>query len=262
MSAVDDEEFPDPADAVVDELKEQIDVGKAVTGGGIQEQIDGAKLGRAVGRSVGAAAGRRLGRAVGRRVDDLLQADQEGERSRLGRVVHAVATATAKTLNHPEYREPIGDVLRTYVGELDDRLGADKASEAVDEAAGAAEEGIDEAEGTAEEARETAEEGTPDASEALSGTGAEALPDDLGEVKRETYRNLLEVMSYEDLQSVAKEVGVRANQKRDDMIDDIVEQFAESGDAAADESDGSSDAESGDNTESGDGTESDENGGE
>lgn len=59
--------------------------------------------------------------------------------------------------------------------------------------------------------------------------------DDLRDLKRETYRDLLEQMSYRDMQSVAKDLDVKANLGREEMTDSIVETLA--GDA--DESDGS-----------------------
>ena len=51
--------------------------------------------------------------------------------------------------------------------------------------------------------------------------------DDLREMREETYRELLEVMSYNQLQSIAKEVGVRANLSEEEMTDRIVEAFSD-----------------------------------
>jgi len=51
--------------------------------------------------------------------------------------------------------------------------------------------------------------------------------DDLDDMREETYREMLEVMSYRDLQSVAKEVDVKANLSQEEMTDRIVEEFSE-----------------------------------
>jgi hypothetical protein len=47
----------------------------------------------------------------------------------------------------------------------------------------------------------------------------------MDELRKETYRELLEMMEYSKLQSIAKEAGVKANQEREEMIDAIVDQF-------------------------------------
>lgn len=236
-----DDALANPKDVIVEEVTEQVDVVEVITGDvDVAEQLDGPEFGSSVGRSLGGALGRRVGRSAGRRVHRILRDrdGEEGDRSRLGRLLRAFVTAAIKTLGRPEYREPIGDALRSYVEEREDGRGGDEAN-------------VEESDDGGDEA-------------GLTGATPDALPSDLDEVKRETYRDLLEVMSYRDLQSVAKEVGVKANAEREEMIDAIVESFAESddeddgGDGADTETDEGGDAD----TAGADEDEADEDGAE
>lgn len=307
-------DVPDPAEAVTEELSDQISVGDLVGDGNVVEQLDVESLGRTAGKSLGAVVGRRLGRAVGIRLAEKLafwrgdgeEADEKGDRSPLSRVGHALAVALGRTLENPEIREPIEDSMRGLVRSAESVAGeaaetaesaaegavdttesaAEEATDAADEATDAAEEteetaesAVDEAAdaaegatGTAEDAAEgaasTAEdaaEGAASTAEGAAETAAEAAPglgddvdasaldaEDVESIREETYRDLLETMDYSEIQSIAKDAGVKANQKREDMIDDIVENFeAGEGDGeSADDGDGESDeAAEGDNGE-------------
>ncbi|ADD06724.1 uncharacterized protein Nmag_3172 [Natrialba magadii ATCC 43099] len=55
---------------------------------------------------------------------------------------------------------------------------------------------------------------------------------DLEDLRRDTLTDFLGVMSYEDLQSVAKEVGVKANLSRDEMTDEIIDTVTDADDAS------------------------------
>ncbi|WP_227375161.1 hypothetical protein [Haladaptatus halobius] len=235
-------EAPDPKEAVTDELTEQVDVSSLMTGDSVAEQVDGASLGRAFGEAVGAFAGRRLGRiAVDRVVSKLpfrSEDDHEGERSPLRRLASAFVVALGRTLRRPQFREPIEDALRGYVEEREEALDeAEKtAQQAAEEAAGTVEEAAGEAADTAEETTEGAATEAKEAAEDVTDAGVGDLTaDDVQAIKEETYRELLETMEYSELQSIAKEVGVKANLKREEILDAIVEEFNDGADE--DESD-------------------------
>ncbi|WP_227352946.1 hypothetical protein [Haladaptatus salinisoli] len=223
-------EAPDPKEAVADELTEQLDVGSLVTGDGVTEQVDGSSLGRAFGEAVGALAGRRLGRlAVDRVVSKLpFRSEDESEPSPLRRLGSAFGVALVRTLRRPQFREPIEDALRGYVEKREEALDeAEKtAQQAAEEAAGTVERAADEATDAAEEtAEEAATEAEAAADEVTDSDVGDLTADDVQAIKEETYRELLETMEYSELQSIAKEVGVRANLKREEMLDAIVENF-------------------------------------
>ncbi len=232
---------PDPKEAITDELSDQVDVGSLVKGESVGDQVDGESLGRSFGESVGALAGRKLGRlVVGRLLSKLpLQGGDDENPSLLRRLASALAVALGKTLSQPKFRDPIESSLREYVENreaaetLDDaKETAEQVAETLDEEdeaeetteeesdEGDVEEGSDEDDTEDEEEAEgDAEEGSTDASD------VNLNPDDVQAIREETYRELLETMDYSELQSVAKEVGVKANLGRDDMVDAIVEQF-------------------------------------
>ena len=50
---------------------------------------------------------------------------------------------------------------------------------------------------------------------------------DLAELRRDTIEEYLETVSYRDLQSIAKDADVKANLKREEMTDRIVESVAD-----------------------------------
>jgi len=220
-------------DTLADELSEQIDVGGLVTGDDVSDQVDPESLGRSLGEVAGAALGRRVGRRVSRwLVSKVPFADPGGDESSslAGTVAGALFVALRRTFSKPEFREPVVDALRSVTTDWRGRLeevqtetaaaagaGAEAAKEAVDEA-------TDEAKATAEEAADAA---------AAVGDADELDPEQLQTLREGTYRELLEMMEYSQLQSLAKKVDVKANTARDQMIDDIVEQFnSETGEEA------------------------------
>lgn len=91
----------------------------------------------------------------------------------------------------------------------------------------------DEGETEADEVDQSLEDTTVDVEEAAAETDEmEATAENLEELRTETLEDFLEVMSYRDLQSVAKEVGVKANLSREEMTRRIVAQVTD--DEAAD----------------------------
>lgn len=215
-------------ETVTDEVTDQVDAGDVVTGNAITDQLDGAKLGRAVGEAVGASLGRRAGDLLfGRLLSKLGIGDGE-QSTRTGRVLSAVGVALARTLSKPQFRDPLESAVRDLVESR--------------EAAGEESDG-EEAEG---EEGEGDEESAP-----------EIDAETLRSLKRDTYRDLLDRMDYSELQSLAKDAGVKANLKRDDLVDTLVEEFGDDSEGG-EEDDESADEEGADESaEEGDGSDED-----
>ncbi|WP_433623829.1 hypothetical protein [Halomicrococcus sp. NG-SE-24] len=202
---------PDLKETITDELTEQIDVSSLLAGDGVSDQVDGASLGRTIGETVGAFAGRYVGRtAFDWLVSKLtFQNDDEGERSLLRRIGGAFVVALGRTLSRPQFRDSIESALREHVEQREEALA---------------------------EAKESAEEAATDTKEDVEGESGEDASidasnldaDDIQAIREETYRDLLETMEYSELRSVAKEVGVKANLKHEEMVDAIVEEFNDS----------------------------------
>lgn len=264
----------DLADTVTDELSEQIDVGGLVTGDDVSDQIDGESLGRSVGEVAGAMLGKRLARRIARWVVSKVPLADPGEgeeRSLGGRLAGSTVVALQRTFQKPEFREPMMDALQLAATNWRERLDeaestAEDAAETGEEAAestaetaeetaesatettqNAAEEAADGAEGAAETVTDAAD-GATDAAKAVSDAD-ELDPEELQSLREETYRDLLEMMEYSQLQSIAKKVGVKANTGREQMLDNIVEQFR----SDTDEGEG----ESGDGADEGEGEDGD-----
>jgi hypothetical protein len=168
--------------------------------------------------------------------------------ARFGR---SLLLAVGRTLKKPEFKEPIGDALRGFVDSLEAR------GETAADAAGDAAEGAEE---TAESAGDAAEEAAGAAAEEAENAAEKLAAGDMDELRKETYRELLEMMEYSKIQSIAKQSGVKANLSRDEMIDEIVDNFDADEDAedAESEADGDSDAEADESESDEESTESDE----
>ncbi|SFR63300.1 hypothetical protein SAMN04487947_3087 [Halogeometricum rufum] len=224
------------ASDVANDVVDEIDVGSVLTGDDdVLDDVDGQSLGRSVGETLGEALGRALGRGL---VDWLLSKLtfwDDDDPSLSARFAKSLLVAVGRTLRKPEFKEPVGDALRGAIDRLEERQEAAKeaAAEASDEATDAA----DEAKETAEDAKASAEDASDAAGEKAS-EAAEALQSgQMDELRKETYRELLEMMEYSKLQSIAKESDVKANLPKDEMVDAIVEQFdaAETEDGADDD---------------------------
>ncbi|WP_313692228.1 hypothetical protein [Halorarum halobium] len=251
---------PDPREALLDEFTEQTDLRDLVSGDDLTERLDLESLGRAVGRALGATVGRRLGRELSRRVRSAVPfvGGSDRDRPSVGRVLEALAVAVVRTVSRPPYRGAIGDALSALVEKREAaREAAESAESTVEDATEAAGE-------TAESATETAGETAESAADAASDAGssaADVLPTDRDDIKRDTYRELLEVLSYSDLQSVAKSVDVTANLSREEMIDAIVEEFS-AGDVERGEGESEDDGEGDGDEANDDGDEANDDGDE
>ncbi|KZN25081.1 hypothetical protein A4G99_00650 [Haladaptatus sp. R4] len=238
---------PDPKEAITDELSDQVDVGSLVKGESVGDQVDGESLGRSFGESVGALAGRKLGSLAAGRLRSKLpfRSGDDESQSLLGRLASAFVVALGKTLRKPQFRDPIESSLREYAEKREATETLDDAKETTEEVVESL--GEDEDEGEESDEKESDEkesdEGGTDAAD------VDLNPDDVQAIREETYRELLETMDYSELQSVAKEVDVKANLGRDEMVDAIVEQF---NDGEEDEAADAEDGEEGDGTDEND----------
>lgn len=182
----------------------------------------GRKLGSRMGREVGGVVGRELGRVIVRsaRQRDDSRAVLSDVRQFLVTVAREVLRDAVAEASFSEIRERVTEAAPTdALG-----IGADDAGD------GASADSVS-------EASEAADQATDDAAQSV---------DDLNSLREETLRELLDVMSYTELQSIAKEIDVKANLDRETMTEEIVTAFvddSESGDADASSegSDGSDD---------------------
>jgi hypothetical protein len=214
---------------VVDEITDQVDVGSLVTGDDVTDQLEGESLGRSVGEAVGTTVGRYLGRKATRWLRSKLPfgGDTDGDESLLARIGGAFVVALGRTLNEEQVRDPLEKTLRQYVEERERRL--EEAKESASDAA-------DSASDAASDAADSTSDAASDAADSVS-DAASLDTGQMEELRKDTYRDLLEMMEYSKLQSIAKDAGVKANQSRDEMIDAIVEQF-EGGSEDESEADG------------------------
>lgn len=230
----------------------------------------GRELGAVVGRSVGEMLARRLREGESASAGDVLAEirtfvvdllrsllTSTDVRSALGDAREYVASvgpgdladeASAAAADATEAAasgaEEVADGVQEVTDEVSDAAeevvpGEESAEETAAEAE--AEKAEVEAEAAEGEAEAAEGEATPEeaAGTGVEGAGVEAdvSPEELSELREETLRELLDVMAYEDLQSVAKKVDVKGNLSRDEMTDRIIGAFAdgESGDDGDDE---------------------------
>lgn len=249
---------------VVEEVNEQVDVADLLGDGTLDDQLDAGVIGAAVGREFGASVGRELGETIGREVQETVTEgiDREKQpREVAADVKTATADALLSGLADLDGRESLVSLLRSVgdEGGVGDRLAdaaqvespederADDASDEDEDEPETAEETPEEESDEAPEEEEADEDGetetesgseadteptddesddgVADADEAGNGTG-DLQVDDLEELRQETLEDFLELMSYRDLQSVAKDVGVKANLSREEMTDRIVDEVS------------------------------------
>ncbi|WP_345783342.1 hypothetical protein [Natrialbaceae archaeon AArc-T1-2] len=224
----------DLTDVVTEEVTNQLDVGDLLGDGSLEAEIDTAKVGASVGREFGERLGRELGREIGREAHATIAEGFEQEkrlRAILADLKEAVLEAIRDAVRGFGASETVGSLLRT-LGD-DGGLG-EQLTDAVP--TGEREDATEDAE-AAETEDETGESDAPEpdadtsaAVEAEAEAGDaddQTAVEDLENLRRETLEDFLEVMSYEDLQSVAKDVGVKANLSREEMTDRIVETVTE-----------------------------------
>ena len=238
-------------DVIVDEVSEQVAVGDLINGESIEEQVDASAVGASIGREFGATIGRDLGEAIGREVHRALsEGANEGKEPReiAGDVKEAVLSVLRTLLDSFGERES----LRSFVTEItedglgdrltdaaptdvlededeseeEDVLEGDAEGETVEDEAEDEAEVEDEAEAEVEDEAEELDEETEE-TEAVDAE-EEETDVDLEGLRQETLEDFLSLMSYEDLQSVAKDVGVKANLSREEMTERVIDAVGDS----------------------------------
>ncbi|WP_312912186.1 hypothetical protein [Natronosalvus caseinilyticus] len=212
---------PSLQEIVVEEALEYVDIESVLNGDGIGDEVEAGEI--------GAAAGARIGERFGRSIGE-----------RLGRAIQETATdAMEEGLSLRTFLEELVVSLRNAIAAWLEEFGQEglaervAASEAVGEAEDADEAGDETGEADAGEGDETdtdeeseseseSETETETDTEAIVENGPPSL-DTLEDLRRETLEDVLEMLSYRDLQSVAKDVGVKANLKGDEMREQIVD---------------------------------------
>lgn len=160
------------------------------------------ETGAEAGRTLGARVGRELGGVVGRAAGGMVASGLREDES-----PREIAD---------DVRQVLVDVLSALLRDAD----VDAALSKVRETA------TDAARESAEDAKAAAEDAAADAETTAEDVAEDASPEELRDLQRETLRELLDVMSYEELQSVAKKVGVKANLDTETMRERIIEEFS------------------------------------
>jgi len=193
-------------------------VGDALGVDDLESMLEG-NTPQAVGRELGARVGREYGAFVGRELGAVVAVDiqeRKGPRAILADVKRRLKELLQSIVQSVDFRSSLSR-LRDLGSAVDAGGGAVELLETVVPG----EEDESEPEDSEEE-----DESEPEDSEE-EGIMSEIPIDDLDDMREETYREMLEVMSYRDLQSVAKEVDVKANLSQEEMTDRIVEEFSE-----------------------------------
>ena len=183
----------------------------------LRDELEESKMGTQVGGSYGEQAGREIGQQVGSTLEEKFRSRLNEGANLIGALRDTLVALPGAILSALRGGSSPGGV----VDDLKNRLKTEATSLLPDSMGD--EESADEA---AEKTAESAATGT----ESVPG-----LPDSVDQLREETIRDLLEVMSYRDIQSTAKGLGIPANQSHEDIMDDIVEHFAD--DEPADEAD-------------------------
>ena len=228
----------DLTDVVIDQAREQVDVQELLSGGNVADQIDSSELGAAVGASVGESLGRAFGRSVGRHVHRALSESLSSDTSR-EELVNSLKSGIRDGIRHVSVDDGRASSIVTLVRDAlvgeEEKEVTDDTDEMVDDGEDEDEEAIDD--DAAEE--RSADDGEPESDDSADDTdSAEADPSemdtddldpsdveiaDLEELRTETLEAYLETISYRQLQTIAKDVDVTANLKREEMTDRIVD---------------------------------------
>lgn len=221
---------------VADSIQES--VGNAVGSDEVSSMLEaesadaaGRELGQRIGREVGSRLGQELGIVVARDIRE-----RKGPRTILRNAYRRLVEVCKELYRSLDLKSRIPQVIEVGRSVVSDGSATDVVESIIpgDESGNGAasdttEEADSETEETAEEADEAAEEAEETESEEEDLSAADLSADEMRELKEETYKELLESMSYRDLQSLAKDVGVKANLAQDEMTDRIVAEFSEEG---------------------------------
>lgn len=229
-------------DMVAEEVSKQVDVTDMLGDGAIENGVDGGDIGASVGRRFGERMGRKLGSEIGREVHETVSEGLE-EGKQLGEIRSELATGVrdafrtslrdvdgSGSLSSMAKRVSDGTGLEGFKrDETDTGDGSDSESDAQAQSepdAASEDETVDvEADTAAEESSEepdaSGEPGAEQEGPALE--LADQSVSDLQELRRDTLEDFLGVLSYSDLQSIAKDVDVTANLSREEMTAEIIE---------------------------------------
>ncbi|WP_372912943.1 hypothetical protein [Salinigranum sp.] len=180
-----------------------------------------------VGRELGSRVGAELGSTVGRELGGVVVRDVR-ERKSLRTILVDVARRLVELLAALLRNADVGSAASRLRDAFDSAT--DVTDEVTDDADAEDDEETqttDDADAEDDEETQTADEDADSESGGSSGGLSDMSADDLEQMREETYRELLEVMSYRDMQSIAKELDVKANLSEDELTERIVEQFAE-----------------------------------
>ncbi|RQG92568.1 hypothetical protein [Natrarchaeobius chitinivorans] len=237
---------------VAEEVSEQVEVTDLIGNGSLEDEVDGGEVGAAVGRSLGERIGRELGASVGRELHETIARGLEDEERDLGDVRSDVTTAIRDAVTETVEDSSARDSLESVGEAVADDSRVEGLLEETEEKEEVEEEEVEEEEAEPDEDERESDETEEDSETAYAEAADEdeSAPSaaDLEELRRETLEDFLAVLSYEDLQSIAKDVDVKANLSREEMTDEIVDTVAaetdsESASAADEESDADAESE-------------------
>lgn len=193
-------------DAVTDSLETE-DIASMLDTEATAESI-GRDIGRRVGREAGAIVGRELGGSVAVDIRE-----RKGLRTILANVRDRVVELLTALLRNVDIEPAVSRLIDASKSLLSDRSAGDLLGSVAPDM----ERDDDGDESTA------ADDDQPDPDDT---DPSELSADQLQEMREETYREFLEEMSYRDLQSIAKEIDVKANLSRDEMTEQITDKFS------------------------------------
>lgn len=205
-----DSELSTAADAIQESVTQTIDVDE------VESMLEGDTSARSVGQDLGRRVGRELGSVIGRELGAIVAIDireRKGPRAILADVKRRLVELLRTLLRNADVKSGVTRLVDLGRDIVPDTMPGGMIGSAISREKVDASETEDEGEGDEETATDEAAESTVSAEE-------------LQAMREETYRELLEVMSYQDLQSIAKEVGVKANLSQEEMTEQIIEQFS------------------------------------
>jgi len=170
----------------------------------LRDELEESELGTQVGGTYGEQAGRELGQQVGSTLEAKFRSRLDEGANLIGALRATLVALPGAILSALRGGSSPGGVVEDLKTRLKNQVTSLGSSSTADE-----------------ESPDETETAAPTDTESVSG-----LPDSVDQLREETIRDLLEVMSYRDIQSTAKELGIPANQSHEEIMDDIVEQFA------------------------------------
>lgn len=217
---------------VADEIGEQVTVADVIGEGTLEDSIDGDEIGAAVGREFGEQMGRELGAAVGREIHETLEeANENGTNWSALRsdLVTAIRDAVSDTLEEFEAGDSVTSMAKEITEEsgLDGILEEESGETGTDDSDAETADEDDEADETDEDDRSASDGEASSSDETPADETAEPDATDLEGLRTETLVQFLEIVSYSDLQSIAKDVDVKANLSREEMTERIIETVSE-----------------------------------